>query len=264
MRRRRRAESACRIPRITSDAKHVEIGLTDKADSMRALLDDAGPQRGGSRTAAGPRGRARPAGRPGRQRRANARPGHGAVLRRLGRGGAARRAAGCAPPRRRSGSHPARSSTSSSPAPSRVACRASTGTRGGWSSRAGQTRTASAWRRRCSRCPRAGWRPAGSSRRAQQRRGSASPRPGCTPGRAARTACWPGPPGWTPTSPGRPGIGAHLDLRTGVLLREEATHGRGAGWRSLRLASAARPGVVALRTEAPLRIRGGRAAGATR
>ncbi|HTY72089.1 MAG TPA: glycosyl hydrolase family 65 protein [Actinomycetes bacterium] len=37
--RRASEEAGLTDPRITSDAKHVEIGLTDKSDSMRALLD---------------------------------------------------------------------------------------------------------------------------------------------------------------------------------------------------------------------------------
>jgi trehalose/maltose hydrolase-like predicted phosphorylase len=57
-------------------------------------------------------------------------------------------------------------------------------------------------------------------------------------------------PGWTALSgPPHPGGERLLDLRTGVLLRESD-----GGFRSLRFASCARPGVVALRAEADTQL----------
>ena len=42
------ADAGLLDPRVTSDAKHIEIGLTDKADSARWLFDELGRRGVGS------------------------------------------------------------------------------------------------------------------------------------------------------------------------------------------------------------------------
>ena len=128
---RPRAAPASPNARVTSDAKHVEIGLTDKSDAARWVFAELARRGVGPGLVADRRRRVRAARRPARKRLAPARP----------RGGARRprsRSAPSRPASRRASSRSAAGlpascacSTTSSSGGAAATCRSSTATRAG-------------------------------------------------------------------------------------------------------------------------------------
>ena len=213
-------------PRVTSDAKHVEIGLTDKADSARWAFAELGRRGIGPGLVLIAGDEFGPLGGTARQRLLPARPGGGTGDGGVGRRGAERHARGGARARRRAGRLPPAAGGPARAAPPRR--RPRTRRRSRLDARRRRARPAAGARARVA--PDARRRAARDARRAALRpRGHGAGRPVLRRlrrrrlrHRAGRVPRLDAP---LPRSAhGRPRITRRLDLATGLLREEGPAH----------------------------------------